>query len=85
MPFTRLPLSLQTIRLSCWPLLRDSTYYTLSISALIVVSDQVINLPTRDVMQQMKEKKKNKEDKTSPGPLVLPLLLQFIYDEKVVW
>ncbi|XP_078787785.1 sodium/potassium/calcium exchanger 3 isoform X2 [Oryzias latipes] len=28
--------SLQTIRLSCWPLLRDSTYYTMSISALIV-------------------------------------------------
>uniref|UniRef100_A0A1A7YG27 Solute carrier family 24 (Sodium/potassium/calcium exchanger), member 3 n=1 Tax=Iconisemion striatum TaxID=60296 RepID=A0A1A7YG27_9TELE len=26
----------QTIRLSCWPLLRDSVYYTLSISALIV-------------------------------------------------
>ncbi|KAJ0067227.1 hypothetical protein NL108_013701, partial [Boleophthalmus pectinirostris] len=29
--------AVQTIRLSCWPLLRDSTYYTLSISALIVV------------------------------------------------
>ncbi|XP_055018437.1 sodium/potassium/calcium exchanger 3-like [Boleophthalmus pectinirostris] len=28
--------AVQTIRLSCWPLLRDSTYYTLSISALIV-------------------------------------------------
>lgn len=28
----------QTIRLSRWPLLRDSLYYTLSISALIVVS-----------------------------------------------
>ncbi|XP_024152492.1 sodium/potassium/calcium exchanger 3 isoform X2 [Oryzias melastigma] len=28
--------TLQTIRLSCWPLLRDSIYYTLSISALIV-------------------------------------------------
>ncbi|XP_057704722.1 sodium/potassium/calcium exchanger 3 [Corythoichthys intestinalis] len=28
--------SVQTIHLSCWPLLRDSTYYTLSISALIV-------------------------------------------------
>ncbi|XP_077437436.1 sodium/potassium/calcium exchanger 3 [Vanacampus margaritifer] len=28
--------ALQTIHLSCWPLLRDSTYYTLSISALIV-------------------------------------------------
>uniref|UniRef100_A0A3B3VYH0 Solute carrier family 24 member 3 n=1 Tax=Poecilia latipinna TaxID=48699 RepID=A0A3B3VYH0_9TELE len=30
--------ALQTIRLSRWPLLRDSCYYTLSISALIVVS-----------------------------------------------
>uniref|UniRef100_A0A3B5MFI4 Sodium/calcium exchanger membrane region domain-containing protein n=1 Tax=Xiphophorus couchianus TaxID=32473 RepID=A0A3B5MFI4_9TELE len=30
--------ALQTIRLSRWPLLRDSVYYTLSISALIVVS-----------------------------------------------
>uniref|UniRef100_A0A3Q2Z518 Solute carrier family 24 member 3 n=1 Tax=Hippocampus comes TaxID=109280 RepID=A0A3Q2Z518_HIPCM len=29
--------AMQTIHLSCWPLLRDSTYYTLSISALIVV------------------------------------------------
>ncbi|XP_054874685.1 sodium/potassium/calcium exchanger 3 [Amphiprion ocellaris] len=28
--------ALQTIRLSCWPLLRDSVYYTLSITALIV-------------------------------------------------
>ncbi|XP_010747475.1 sodium/potassium/calcium exchanger 3 [Larimichthys crocea] len=28
--------AVQTIRLSCWPLLRDSVYYTLSISALIV-------------------------------------------------
>ncbi|XP_051815558.1 sodium/potassium/calcium exchanger 3-like isoform X2 [Acanthochromis polyacanthus] len=28
--------ALQTIRLSCWPLLRDSIYYTLSITALIV-------------------------------------------------
>ncbi|KAM9808810.1 sodium/potassium/calcium exchanger 3 isoform 1-T1 [Syngnathus typhle] len=28
--------SMQTIHLTCWPLLRDSTYYTLSISALIV-------------------------------------------------
>ncbi|XP_059215757.1 sodium/potassium/calcium exchanger 3 [Centropristis striata] len=28
--------AVQTIRLSCWPLLRDSTYYTLSISALLV-------------------------------------------------
>ncbi|XP_023281681.1 sodium/potassium/calcium exchanger 3-like [Seriola lalandi dorsalis] len=28
--------TVQTIRLSCWPLLRDSIYYTLSISALIV-------------------------------------------------
>ncbi|XP_040905113.1 sodium/potassium/calcium exchanger 3-like [Toxotes jaculatrix] len=28
--------TLQTVRLSCWPLLRDSVYYTLSISALIV-------------------------------------------------
>ncbi|XP_075902249.1 sodium/potassium/calcium exchanger 3-like [Nelusetta ayraudi] len=28
--------AVQAIRLSCWPLLRDSTYYTLSISALIV-------------------------------------------------
>ncbi|XP_068508739.1 sodium/potassium/calcium exchanger 3 isoform X2 [Syngnathus scovelli] len=28
--------SMQTIHLSCWPLLRDSTYYTLSIAALIV-------------------------------------------------
>ncbi|CAL9687411.1 unnamed protein product [Knipowitschia caucasica] len=27
--------AVQTIHLSCWPLLRDSTYYTLSISALI--------------------------------------------------
>ncbi|XP_072293507.1 sodium/potassium/calcium exchanger 3-like [Eucyclogobius newberryi] len=27
--------AVQAIRLSCWPLLRDSTYYTLSISALI--------------------------------------------------
>ncbi|XP_077585663.1 sodium/potassium/calcium exchanger 3 [Stigmatopora nigra] len=27
--------SVQTIHLTCWPLLRDSTYYTLSISALI--------------------------------------------------
>uniref|UniRef100_A0A8C6SP38 Solute carrier family 24 member 3 n=1 Tax=Neogobius melanostomus TaxID=47308 RepID=A0A8C6SP38_9GOBI len=29
--------AVQPIRLSCWPLLRDSSYYTLSISALIVV------------------------------------------------
>uniref|UniRef100_A0A669E9E4 Sodium/potassium/calcium exchanger 3 n=1 Tax=Oreochromis niloticus TaxID=8128 RepID=A0A669E9E4_ORENI len=29
--------AVQMIRLSCWPLLRDSVYYTLSISALIVV------------------------------------------------
>uniref|UniRef100_A0A7N8WMR5 Solute carrier family 24 member 3 n=1 Tax=Mastacembelus armatus TaxID=205130 RepID=A0A7N8WMR5_9TELE len=29
--------AVQTIHLSCWPLLRDSVYYTLSISALIVV------------------------------------------------
>uniref|UniRef100_A0A7N6A1P9 Sodium/calcium exchanger membrane region domain-containing protein n=1 Tax=Anabas testudineus TaxID=64144 RepID=A0A7N6A1P9_ANATE len=29
--------AVQAIRLSCWPLLRDSVYYTLSISALIVV------------------------------------------------
>lgn len=29
----------QTIHLSCWPLLRDSSYYTLSITALIVVSN----------------------------------------------
>uniref|UniRef100_A0A3Q0RMK6 Solute carrier family 24 member 3 n=1 Tax=Amphilophus citrinellus TaxID=61819 RepID=A0A3Q0RMK6_AMPCI len=29
--------AVQVIRLSCWPLLRDSLYYTLSISALIVV------------------------------------------------
>ncbi|XP_070697006.1 sodium/potassium/calcium exchanger 3 [Pempheris klunzingeri] len=28
--------AIQAIRLSCWPLLRDSVYYTLSISALIV-------------------------------------------------
>uniref|UniRef100_A0A3P8WHW5 Solute carrier family 24 member 3 n=1 Tax=Cynoglossus semilaevis TaxID=244447 RepID=A0A3P8WHW5_CYNSE len=28
--------SVQTIHLSCWPLLRDSSYYTLSITALIV-------------------------------------------------
>ncbi|XP_029962060.1 sodium/potassium/calcium exchanger 3 [Salarias fasciatus] len=28
--------AVQAIRLSCWPLLRDSTYYTLAISALIV-------------------------------------------------
>ncbi|KAM9366071.1 sodium/potassium/calcium exchanger 3 [Pholidichthys leucotaenia] len=28
--------SVQAIRLSCWPLLRDSMYYTLAISALIV-------------------------------------------------
>ncbi|XP_054652174.1 sodium/potassium/calcium exchanger 3-like [Dunckerocampus dactyliophorus] len=28
--------AVQTIHLSCWPLLRDSVYYTLSISALIV-------------------------------------------------
>uniref|UniRef100_A0A7N6B5E7 Sodium/calcium exchanger membrane region domain-containing protein n=1 Tax=Anabas testudineus TaxID=64144 RepID=A0A7N6B5E7_ANATE len=28
--------AVQAIRLSCWPLLRDSVYYTLSISALIV-------------------------------------------------
>ncbi|CAJ1066995.1 sodium/potassium/calcium exchanger 3 [Xyrichtys novacula] len=28
--------AVQVIRLSCWPLLRDSVYYTLSISALIV-------------------------------------------------
>ncbi|KAM7385041.1 hypothetical protein PAMP_001140 [Pampus punctatissimus] len=28
--------AVQTIHLSCWPLLRDSAYYTLSISALIV-------------------------------------------------
>ncbi|XP_037543628.1 sodium/potassium/calcium exchanger 3 [Nematolebias whitei] len=28
--------AVQNIRLSCWPLLRDSVYYTLSISALIV-------------------------------------------------
>ncbi|XP_030298303.1 sodium/potassium/calcium exchanger 3 [Sparus aurata] len=28
--------AVQTIRLSCWPLLRDSVYYTLSITALIV-------------------------------------------------
>uniref|UniRef100_A0A672HAP0 Sodium/potassium/calcium exchanger 3-like n=1 Tax=Salarias fasciatus TaxID=181472 RepID=A0A672HAP0_SALFA len=30
--------AVQAIRLSCWPLLRDSTYYTLAISALIVVN-----------------------------------------------
>lgn len=28
----------QTIHLSCWPLLRDSVYYTLAITALIVVT-----------------------------------------------
>lgn len=32
----------QTIHLTRWPLLRDSTYYTLSISALIVVRNQFI-------------------------------------------
>uniref|UniRef100_A0A8C5EZX9 Sodium/calcium exchanger membrane region domain-containing protein n=1 Tax=Gouania willdenowi TaxID=441366 RepID=A0A8C5EZX9_GOUWI len=32
--------SVQVIHLSHWPLLRDSFYYTLSISALIVVSDR---------------------------------------------
>uniref|UniRef100_A0A3B3XA28 Sodium/calcium exchanger membrane region domain-containing protein n=1 Tax=Poecilia mexicana TaxID=48701 RepID=A0A3B3XA28_9TELE len=35
--------ALQTIRLSRWPLLRDSCYYTLSISALIVVSHKQLN------------------------------------------
>uniref|UniRef100_A0AAQ5Z871 Sodium/calcium exchanger membrane region domain-containing protein n=1 Tax=Amphiprion ocellaris TaxID=80972 RepID=A0AAQ5Z871_AMPOC len=34
--------ALQTIRLSCWPLLRDSVYYTLSITALIVVRNELI-------------------------------------------
>uniref|UniRef100_A0A8C4HT69 Sodium/calcium exchanger membrane region domain-containing protein n=1 Tax=Dicentrarchus labrax TaxID=13489 RepID=A0A8C4HT69_DICLA len=34
--------AVQTIRLSCWPLLRDSLYYTLSISALIVVRNSLI-------------------------------------------
>uniref|UniRef100_A0A7N6ARP5 Sodium/calcium exchanger membrane region domain-containing protein n=1 Tax=Anabas testudineus TaxID=64144 RepID=A0A7N6ARP5_ANATE len=35
--------AVQAIRLSCWPLLRDSVYYTLSISALIVCSSSLRN------------------------------------------
>lgn len=32
------PLSIQAVRLSCWTLMRDSTYYTISVATLIVVS-----------------------------------------------
>lgn len=30
--------SMQAVRLSCWTLMRDSVYYTISVTALIVVS-----------------------------------------------
>uniref|UniRef100_A0A669EQ75 Sodium/potassium/calcium exchanger 3 n=1 Tax=Oreochromis niloticus TaxID=8128 RepID=A0A669EQ75_ORENI len=41
--------AVQMIRLSCWPLLRDSVYYTLSISALIVKGTFLLRLCTDNV------------------------------------
>lgn len=66
----------QVIHLSHWPLLRDSVYYTLSISALIVVRRLCITWMS--VIRTC-------------FPFLMffshipSFLLQFIYDEKVVW
>uniref|UniRef100_A0A3Q3WLN3 Sodium/calcium exchanger membrane region domain-containing protein n=1 Tax=Mola mola TaxID=94237 RepID=A0A3Q3WLN3_MOLML len=53
--------AVQTIRLSCWPLLRDSLYYTLSISALIVFiyDEKVVWLNSHVVRFLERQKKKS--------------------------
>ncbi|KAA8578876.1 hypothetical protein FQN60_005411 [Etheostoma spectabile] len=50
----------QAIRLSRWPLLRDSTYYTLSISALIVfIYDEKVVWMNSHIVRFLERRKKN--------------------------
>lgn len=64
----------QVIHLSHWPLLRDSVYYTLSISALIVV--RILSMTwTMSLIHTYFP--------FSNWFFYIPS--QFIYDEKVVW